>query len=130
MIAAQVVIGLIVPFAATLYLLRTGTGITVRVAISDYGRSQEAFKPGQIDRLLERLRHLPRTFLLSWRNLFRRKGAGPDPDDPQPERRTFCHRGQRAGSLLNTDEFYTYRKYDLRLTSTGPTARRKSSARR
>ncbi|MCL4299884.1 MAG: ABC transporter permease [Anaerolineae bacterium] len=121
-IAAQVVIGLIVPFMATLYSLRTGTGITVREAISDYGLGQEVFKPGQIDRLLERLRHLPRTFLLSWRNLFRRKGRlALTLTTLSLSGALFVTVASARASLLNTlDESYIYRKYDLRIDLNRP----------
>ena len=72
-LAVQGAVGLLVPFAATLYALRTGLRITVREAISDYGLGQESLGAGRFDRLLERIRHLPQTFLLAWRNLFRRR---------------------------------------------------------
>lgn len=120
--AAQVAIGLIVPFAATLYAIRTGTGITVREAISDYGLGQETFSSGKVDQFLERIRTLPRPFLLSWRNLFRRKGrlvltlttlslSGA----------LFVTVASARASLLNTlDNAYIYRKYDLRVDLSRP----------
>jgi putative ABC transport system permease protein len=44
-LAAQVAIGLIVPFVAALYSIRSGIKITVREAISDYGVSRGAEPP-------------------------------------------------------------------------------------
>ncbi|MBI1878093.1 MAG: ABC transporter permease [Chloroflexi bacterium] len=70
-LAAQAAIGLIVPLGSTLYAIRTGTKITVREAISDYGVSQEPVGSSRFDRVLERIRDLPRIFLLAWRNLLR-----------------------------------------------------------
>jgi putative ABC transport system permease protein len=46
----------------------------VREAISDYGTSETAKSGDVIDRLVERVRGLPRPMLLSIRNTFRRKG--------------------------------------------------------
>ncbi|HXV41707.1 MAG TPA: ABC transporter permease, partial [Anaerolineae bacterium] len=112
---AQAAIGLIVPFAATLYSLRTGIKITVREAISDYGVSQEPLGSSRLDRVLERIRNLPQPFLQAWRNLFRRKerlvltltalslsGA------------LFITVASARASLLYTnDDSFAYRKYDL-----------------
>jgi putative ABC transport system permease protein len=120
--AAQVAIGLIVPLAATLYAIRTGTKITVREAISDYGVSQEPVGSSWFDRVLERIRHLPRPLLLAWRNLFRRKerlaltltalslsGA------------LFITVASARASLLYTnDDSFAYRKYDLRVDLSRP----------
>jgi putative ABC transport system permease protein len=112
---AQAAIGLIVPLVATLYAIRTGTKITVREAISDYGVSQEPVGSSRFDRVLERIRDLPRPILLAWRNLFRRKerlvltltalslsGA------------LFITVASARASLLYTnDDSFAYRKYDL-----------------
>ncbi|MBE7471928.1 MAG: ABC transporter permease [Anaerolineales bacterium] len=121
-IVAQVVIGLIVPFAATLYAIRTGTGITVREAISDYGLGQESVSPGKADRFLERIRTLPRPFLLSWRNLFRRKGRlALTLTTLSLSGALFVTVASARASLLETlDSAYTYRKYDLRVDLSRP----------
>lgn len=121
-LAAQVVIGLVVPLGATLYALRVGTRITVREAISDYGVSQEPVGSSRFDRVLERVRDLPRPILLAWRNLFRRKerlaltltalslsGA------------LFITVASARASLLYTNDYsFAYRQYDLRVDLSRP----------
>ena len=72
-IAMQAVIGLIVPLLAGLYPIISGTGLTVREAISDYGVGRGRFGADLIDRLLQRLRGLSRPLMISLRNTFRRK---------------------------------------------------------
>jgi len=57
---------------AGLWPILSGVRITVREAIADYGLVEGG--DGLIDRLLERVRGLPRPLLLSLRNTFRRKG--------------------------------------------------------
>jgi putative ABC transport system permease protein len=69
----QIVIGLLVPLLAALWPVFSGVRITVREAISDYGIGA-GFGKGLLDRLLSRLRFLPRTASLTIRNTFRRKG--------------------------------------------------------
>ncbi len=71
-LAVEVATGLIVPLAAALYPVLGGTRITVRQAIGNYGLGEAG--RGPLDRLLERVRGLPRPVLLSLRNTFRRKG--------------------------------------------------------
>ncbi|QDR82306.1 ABC transporter permease [Sporomusa termitida] len=68
---------LVVPILAAVWPVWRGTGITVREAVSDYGLGSVAPKGRLdifIDRLLDRLKQLPRPVLLSLRNTFRRKG--------------------------------------------------------
>lgn len=67
---------IVVPLLAAVWPVWRGTGITVREAVSDYGLSTVAAKSRldtYIDRLLDRLKQLPRPVLLSLRNTFRRK---------------------------------------------------------
>ena len=71
--AIQVAIGLAVPPAAALGPVLNAARITVREAISDYGLSN-GFGEGRLDRLVARVRCLPRVIALSLRNTFRRKG--------------------------------------------------------
>ncbi|MBE7556155.1 MAG: ABC transporter permease [Anaerolineales bacterium] len=121
-LAAQIAVGLLVPFVATLYSIRIGTKITVREAISDYGLGQEAFSPGKFDQFLERVRNLPRPFLLSWRNLFRRKGRlALTLTTLSLSGALFITVASARASLLSTlDNAYVYRKYDLRIDLTRP----------
>ncbi len=72
-IGVQGATALAVPALAALAPVRTGTRITVREAIASYGLSDARFGSGTIDRVLARVRGLPRPLLLSLRNTFRRK---------------------------------------------------------
>lgn len=69
-IQAQVVIALLAPVLASLGPLWTGSRITVREAISNYGLRAEATL---LDRLLARLRGLPELLSLTISNTFRHK---------------------------------------------------------
>ena len=70
-------VALLVPLVAAIWPVWRGTGVTVREAVSDYGISDLQAK-GRVDRWLDRilakLKKLPRPVLLSLRNTFRRKG--------------------------------------------------------
>jgi putative ABC transport system permease protein len=72
-VALEVAAGLCVPLLAALFPIRRGVRITVHAALTDTG-FDERFGHGTIDRLLTRVRGLPRPFLLSIRSTFRRKG--------------------------------------------------------
>jgi putative ABC transport system permease protein len=65
---------LAVPVVAATIPIWTWSRVSVREAISDYGTSETAKSGDVIDRLVERVRGLPRPMLLSIRNTFRRKG--------------------------------------------------------
>ena len=69
---AEIAVGLFVPLLAALVPVIRGVRITVREAISSTGIG-ERFGRARIDRLLQRIRGLPRPTLLSIRNTFRRK---------------------------------------------------------
>lgn len=121
-LAAQAALGLIVPLAATLYAIRSGVGITVREAISDYGLSREPIGSNRLDRFLERLQHLPRSFLLAWRNLFRRKGRlALTLTTLSLSGALFITVASARLSLLRTlADSYSYRRYDLRVDLARP----------
>lgn len=72
-LAAQAFVALIVPLSAAAYPVAAGTRVSVREAISHYGLGKGRFGTARIDRLLERVRFLPRPVALSVRNTFRRK---------------------------------------------------------
>jgi putative ABC transport system permease protein len=89
----------------------------VREAIASYGLSQEGAGGGAFDRLVERLRGLPRPLMLSLRNTFRRKGrlvltlttltlAGAI---------AVAVVSVRASLLLTLDEIIEYDNYDVSL---------------
>lgn len=69
----QVLVGILVPVLAALYPVWQGALVTVREAIASYGLSGAGFGSSWIDRRIEAIRGLPRPFLLSLRNTFRRK---------------------------------------------------------
>lgn len=67
-------VGLFVPLLTAFYPIVKGSRITVRKAINDYGISQEKYGGNTTEVLPKKLAFLPRPFLLSLRNTFRRKG--------------------------------------------------------
>ena len=69
----QAAIAIVFPLVAGFLPVIRGTRLTVREAITDYGLAQNP-KIGLLDRLIEKIRVLPRPVLLSLRNTFRRKG--------------------------------------------------------
>jgi putative ABC transport system permease protein len=71
-VAIQLVVGLLVPILAALRPIMRGARMTPRQAISSYGLGGE-FGRGSLDRLIGRIRRLPRPLALSLRNTFRRK---------------------------------------------------------
>ena len=68
----QVSIGLVIPLLAALAPVIGGARISPHQAISSYGLGGK-FGRGWLDRLIGRIRHLPRMAALSLRNTFRRK---------------------------------------------------------
>ncbi|MGD8997986.1 MAG: ABC transporter permease [Anaerolineae bacterium] len=71
-VAIQVAVGLVVPLVAALLPVIGGARITPHRAISNYGLGG-GFGRGWLDRLMARVRRLPRPLALSMRNTFRRK---------------------------------------------------------
>ena len=69
----QVMVALLVPLLAALWPIYSGVRLTVREATSNYGIGA-TFGKGLIDRMLARVRGLPRQTILTLRNTFRRKG--------------------------------------------------------
>lgn len=70
----QIGAGLLVPLAAALWPVLRGVSISVRKALGVYGLGSGQYGKGRIDRLLARIRNLPRMATLSLRNTFRRAG--------------------------------------------------------
>lgn len=73
-VGLQIVAGLVIPLGAALSPILAGSRITVRAAITTYGLGGGNFGASPLDRVVEKLRALPRPLLLSLRNAFRRKG--------------------------------------------------------
>jgi putative ABC transport system permease protein len=72
-IALQAALSIILPVLAALLPVFSGTRITVREALDTSGGAG-SYGESAIDRLMRRVRGLPRPVLLSLRNTFRRKG--------------------------------------------------------
>ena len=73
-IALAVAVGFLVPLLAALLPIRSGSRVSVVKALNATGMSGTRFGHGAIDRILGRLRGLPRPVALSLRNTFLRKG--------------------------------------------------------
>jgi putative ABC transport system permease protein len=71
-IAQQIGVGLLAPLLAGLWPVSSGVRITVREAISSYGIGT-GYGNNVFDRILSRIRGLPRPMALTLRNTFRRK---------------------------------------------------------
>ncbi len=72
-ILIQAIIALMVPLLAALYPIVSGTGLTVREAISENGLGQGRFGTNIVDYLLQQIRGVSRPLMISLRNTFRRK---------------------------------------------------------
>jgi putative ABC transport system permease protein len=73
-IVVQVSLAVLVPLLSSLFPILGGARMTIHKALSDYGIRQEDVIQNLVDRLIHRVRGLPRPLLLSLRNTFRRKG--------------------------------------------------------
>jgi putative ABC transport system permease protein len=71
-VSIQVVVGLLVPLAAGIIPIMSGTHMPVRQAIYQDGNIAAA-RQGLAEKLLRRLKGIPSTFVLAARNTFRRK---------------------------------------------------------
>jgi putative ABC transport system permease protein len=69
----MLVTGLLLPLLAALLPIVNGTRVSVRVALSSTGTGVERFGKQRLDRLLQRVRGLPRPVLLALRNTSRRR---------------------------------------------------------
>jgi len=72
-VVLTLLVALGVPLVSSVIPVRRGTRITVREAISSYGLGSGKFGGNWIDRLIDRIRGLPRPVLISLRNAFRKK---------------------------------------------------------
>jgi putative ABC transport system permease protein len=69
----QIGLGAVLPLAVAAFPVLRASRITIREAISDYGVSARPFGRSWYERLLARIRFLPRLALLAIRNTFRRR---------------------------------------------------------
>ena len=116
-LAIQIAIGLFTPALAALYPIISGTRVSVRQAISDYGLGQGQFGESRLDRLLQRLRGLSRPLLISLRNTFRRKARlGLTLLTLSLAGMTFIAIFSVRASLLHTlDDALNYWQFDIRM---------------
>lgn len=70
----EVSAGFFIPVLSSLVPILKSSRITVREALQDYGISQEKYSGRTSDKAAGLIRFLPRPFLLSLRNTFRKKG--------------------------------------------------------
>lgn len=121
------VVGVITPLLAGAYPVWKGTRVPVRVAISDFGVSQNTFGTGALDRLLANVGGSSRPLLMSLRNSFRRRArlaltlltlsAGG---------LFFMSALNIRASIVNTlDRMFAGRKFDLSVTLASPQPRDK-----
>ncbi len=73
-LAMQLLTGLLTPLLAALYPILQGAGIAVANALNRYGLGGGKYGARWLDRILGKVRSLPRLFTLSLRNTFRRPG--------------------------------------------------------
>jgi putative ABC transport system permease protein len=121
-LALQVTAGLLVPLLAALTPILSGTRITVREAISDYGLGKGRFGRGRIDRLVERIHFMSRPMLLALRNTFRRKGRLALTLSTLTIAGTIfiAVMSVRASLNLTLDDIFAYYDYDVRVTMNRP----------
>jgi len=70
----EIALGILVPILTAAYPIWKGSRVTVREAMNDYGIKQEKYTSNGDAKFPKMLSRLPRPFLLSLRNTFRRKG--------------------------------------------------------
>jgi len=70
----EIALGLLIPALAAIIPIGKGSRITVREAINDYGIKQEKYTNDTRDFLTKTFKRLPRPFILSLRNTFRKRG--------------------------------------------------------
>lgn len=115
-------VGLITPLLAAAYPVWKGTRVPVRVALSDYGVSQNTFGSSALDQVLSGVGGFYRPLLMTLRNSFRRRGrlaltlltltAGG---------LFFLSALNIRASMINTlDRMFAVRKFDLSVVFASP----------
>jgi putative ABC transport system permease protein len=121
--AAEALIGFGVPLLAALYPIWSGTRVTVREAISDYGLSKTR-NNGLLDRILSRLRgrYFRRPVLLSLRNTFRRRARLVLTLLPLVLSGSILITvvNVRAALMSELDAIFAYRDYDINVSFERP----------
>lgn len=121
--AVEALIGFGVPILAAFYPIWSGTRVTVREAISDYGLAKTV-NTGFLDRFLSRLRGplFPRPVLLSFRNTFRRRGRLVLTILPLALSGAILITvvNVRAALMSELDAIFDYRNYDVNVSFERP----------
>ena len=116
------VVGIAAPLIAAAYPVWKGTGVPVRIALSDFGLSRTTFGAGAFDRLLARMGGTFSPLVFAIRNSFRRRArlvltlltlaAGG---------LFFLAALNVRASIINTlDRMFAARKFDLSVTFSNP----------
>ncbi|HEX3183479.1 MAG TPA: FtsX-like permease family protein, partial [Pyrinomonadaceae bacterium] len=122
--AAVVIVGIAAPLIAAAYPVWRGTGVPVRMALTDFGLSRTTFGASAVDRLLARIGGPFSPFVFAIRNCFRRRArlaltlltlaAGG---------LFFLAALNVRASIINTlDRMFAARKFDLAVTFSKPYA--------
>jgi putative ABC transport system permease protein len=115
----EALIGLGVPFLAALYPIWSGTRVTVREALADYGLARKE-TAGVLDRFFKMLRGplFRRPVLLSLRNTFRRRSRLVLTLLPLAISGAILLTvvNVRAGLMSELDNIFSYRKYDVNVS--------------
>jgi putative ABC transport system permease protein len=121
-LALEAFIGLLVPLLAAFHPVIAGTRAPVHEALSDYGLGKGRFGTTLVDRLIERIRGLPRPLLLSLRNTFRRKGrlALTLSTLTLGSALFIAITSVYASSVITVDDIFRYWRYDVQFMLARP----------
>jgi putative ABC transport system permease protein len=121
--AVEALVGFGIPFLAALYPVWSGTRVTVREAIADYGLAKTG-TTGTLDKLLKRLRGplFRRPVLLSLRNTFRRRARLVLTLLPLVLSGSILITvvNVRASLMSELDAIFNYRNYDVNVSFERP----------
>lgn len=125
-IALAVAVGFIVPIVAAYFPVRAGTRVSVAKALNATGMSGANFGHGLIDRVLGRVRGLPRPVALALRNTFLRKGrlALTLTTLILASAVVMSVGSVRASILATVTDMSSWWKYDVQITFAEPVAAR------
>lgn len=123
-IALAVAVGFVVPLVAAYFPVRAGTRVSVAKALNATGMSGADFGHGLIDRVLGRIRGLPRPVALALRNTFLRKGrlALTLTTLILASAVVMSVGSVQASILATVDDMSSWWTYDVQITFTQPVA--------
>ena len=125
-IELAVAVGFVVPIVAAYVPVRAGTRVSVAKALSSTGISGAHFGTGLVDRVLGRIRGLPRPVALALRNTFLRKGrlAITLATLVLASAVVMSVGSVRASILATVADMSSWWKYDVQITFAQPVASR------